>query len=101
MLEMVRDARPGTRAWPSRNPAVDKKIGMRWDWGETIGDGDDQERNLVLQANKGAKQSVLKRLASRNSHSKLMTIRLPLQHPLELEEFIQKWKDGLRDLYEK
>jgi hypothetical protein len=98
---MARDARPGTRAWPSRNPAVDEKIGMRWDWGETIGDGDDQGRNLVLQANKGAKQRGLKRLASRNSHSKLVTIRLPLQHPLELEEFIRGWEDGLSDLYRK
>lgn len=92
---MAKDATPGTRAWPRQDSVVDKNIGMRWDWGERVGMGG---RNLVLQANKGAEQGALRRIANKNSHTKLMTIRLDLQNPPELELFMQRWYDGLKDL---
>ncbi|THH13549.1 hypothetical protein EW146_g6686 [Bondarzewia mesenterica] len=78
----------------------DEAIGIRWDWGERREVGGKTLRNLVLQANKGAAQVKLKKLANKNSHRKLLTIELDLDRPQELEEFKKKWLEGVRRLGE-
>ena len=95
---MAKDATPGTRAWPRRDPVVDQRMGIRWDWGEKVSVGGVLGQNLVLQANKGAKQGVLRGMADRDSHAKLVIIHLNLQSPPGLEWFVQRWYEGLRNL---
>jgi hypothetical protein len=70
---------------------------MRWDWGEKVIVDGRLGRNLVLQANKGARQEVLRRMAGRDSHGKLMTIHLDLEDPMSVESFLSKWSKGLEE----
>ena len=89
---------PGTRAWPRRDTIVDQTVWMRFDWGERFSVRGGMGRNLVLQANRGARQETLKRMGNKNSHGNLMTIRFVLQNPIKLETFIQRWEECLRKL---
>jgi hypothetical protein len=98
IMRGAKHAIPGSRAWPRRDSEVDKEIGVRWDWGEKIVVGNRVVRNLVLQANKGATQEILRRMAGRDSHAKLMTLRLDLQDPIDEETFIHKWREGLKEI---
>jgi hypothetical protein len=92
------DATPGTRAWPRRDSEIDKAIGVRWDWGEKLIVGNKVVRNLVLQANKGASQEGLRRMAGRDSHAKLLILRLDLGDPPDEEAFIDQWRKDLNDI---
>jgi hypothetical protein len=71
---------------------------MRWDWGRKVNVGGNIGRNLVLRANKGAEQEVLRRMAGRNSHAELMTLRLDLESPTSEEIFIKRWREGMKNL---
>jgi hypothetical protein len=95
ILRAAADATPGVRAWSKRNTVIDQEVGMRWDWGEKVIVDGRLGRNLVLQANKGARQEVLRQMAGRNSHGKLMTICLDLKDPMSVESFLSKWGKGL------
>ncbi len=68
-------AAPGSRAYPG-NKSLDEACGARLDFGETYTGSDGQVyRNVVLQANKNAKNAELKKIAARNSHQKLGVLR--------------------------
>lgn len=56
-------------------------------------------RNLVLQANKGAEQETLQEISGRNSHNKLLVLRIDLSKPESEQEFIDRWMEGLKKYF--
>ncbi|RDX41453.1 hypothetical protein OH76DRAFT_1321867, partial [Lentinus brumalis] len=68
---------PGSRALPQNVGANDANYGARLDWGEKFQKADGHwYRNLVLQPNKNAADSTLKKLAAVNSHMSLAKVEI-------------------------
>ncbi|KAH0834678.1 hypothetical protein J3R83DRAFT_10202 [Lanmaoa asiatica] len=86
ILSSLATASPGTRAWP--NQTKDRIVSFRVDYGPfyTGPDGNPQ-RDLVLQANKGAKNPSVAAIAKANPHQVLARITVPADCPPTEDEF--------------
>ncbi|KAM5468643.1 hypothetical protein MferCBS49748_003401 [Microsporum ferrugineum] len=90
----------GTRVFPPANASNDKKIGVRLDKGEMV-QGKPGFLRLKLQANKGAEDPTLKKMADKNSHKVLATIDVDTtQDPTveNLAKFFDELEDHLTDV---
>lgn len=82
----------GSRVFPPQNAPVDKKIGVRLDKGETV-QGKPGVLRLKLQANKGADDPTLKKLADENSHKVWATVDIDTTQDVTEENLEKVFKD--------
>ena len=99
--KLVRDApsaTPGHRAWPCHDYVLDQMLGVRLDWGEMVMKDRKSLWSLNLQVNKDVKQNILKQMAGKDSHRKLVILWIDIHRPAGEEKFINDWKGGVEDL---
>ena len=97
ILGNLATARPGTRAWP--NQSKDHSIAARLDYGGIFVHTDGERyRNFVLQPNKDGKNPNVAALAKKNTHQKLATVKVSVDHPPSVEEFMNMLGESLQRL---
>jgi hypothetical protein len=72
----IGSATDGSRAWPKST--LDKKLGVRLDYGERFQLDGSWFRNIVLQLNKDAENAAINELAKKDTHAKRAIITVPL-----------------------
>ncbi|KAA1477868.1 hypothetical protein DENSPDRAFT_885440 [Dentipellis sp. KUC8613] len=88
ILAGLEHASVGERAWPVRLGRTDVRIGIRCDYGKLFEEKGKQFRWVHVQANKGAEQNTLRRLAQKNSHAVLGSIKMDVKINMGQEDFI-------------
>ncbi|KAA1479947.1 hypothetical protein DENSPDRAFT_887222 [Dentipellis sp. KUC8613] len=88
----------GERAWPARLERTDIRIGIRCDYGKTFEEKGIQFRWIHVQANKGAEQNILRRVAQKNPHTVLGSIKINFKARMGQEAFLEELKRILGSL---
>ncbi|KAA1476101.1 hypothetical protein DENSPDRAFT_884069 [Dentipellis sp. KUC8613] len=90
ILSGLEGASLGERAWPARLERTDVRIGIRCDYGKAFEAKGRQFRWLHVQANKGAEQNILRRIAQKNSHTVLGSIKIDIKARMGQDEFLEE-----------
>jgi len=77
---------PGHRAFPARGGNMDKKLGVRIDYGEKFELAGVEYQRFMLQANKGSDDKTLKEMANKDSHKVWSHADIPVRKVPKEEE---------------
>ncbi|KAA1479541.1 hypothetical protein DENSPDRAFT_855438 [Dentipellis sp. KUC8613] len=75
---------------PHFRARTDIRIGIRCDYGKTFEVKGIQFRWIHVQANKGAEQNILRRVAQKNPHTILGSIKIDFKARMGQEEFLEE-----------